>query len=94
MNLWNSVQGCIRQKDDLALSIQDMEELESTALGGNVHMLTPARELVLVHALRRPLQGPLFSAPHIQRSIGDTDVSLTLDIKLDRKTTWEARRLC
>jgi hypothetical protein len=57
------------------------------ALRGLAWLLTPYRELTLVHAVQRPLTDPGLSNPAVARQPGDTTASLSIDIAVDAPST-------
>lgn len=72
-------------------------DLNALALQGTHWMVTPSREIVLVHAVQQPLIAPAFSKLSATRGLGQTSAEL-LDrfpisgkstIKLDIEAKWE-----
>jgi hypothetical protein len=52
-----------------------------------VDMLTPCRELTLVHAVSKPLQPPAITLLCANRQIGETSAGLRVSVEADRKST-------
>lgn len=63
------------------------DKLRTLALKGRLWMLTPNRELTLVHAVRQPLIKPVFQQAVPQREKSQTFVTLTGSIRMDGKST-------
>lgn len=71
------------------LSKQRRGELRAMALEGQHWMLTPSDELVLVHAVEKPLKPPVFSLgeANLDRRAGETFVSLVGTLAVHAKST-------
>ncbi|WP_063563837.1 hypothetical protein [Paenibacillus sp. O199] len=73
------------------------DQLRDLALEGRLWMLTPSREITLVHAVRQPLLAPAFKHFKINRNKGETYAVLTDSIgvcgkstaKLDIQAKWD-----
>lgn len=67
----------------------DLEDLRATAAAGRNWLQLPYRTLVLVHAVQQPLQIPAFGQLAVapDRTLGDTGVSLALQLDVDGKST-------
>ncbi|MFD6878348.1 MULTISPECIES: hypothetical protein [unclassified Streptomyces] len=53
-------------------SVAAIEEARSHAVAGRVAQLTPATELLMIHAVRCPVDPPAFSGPTVERAPGET----------------------
>jgi hypothetical protein len=64
-------------------------QLKAMALAGQHWMLTPSDELVLVHAVEKPLEPPVFSLgeANLERAAGETFVSLAGTLAVHAKST-------
>jgi hypothetical protein len=58
----------------------DREKVRKTALWGANWLITPYRELTLVHATQAPVYEPRFGALNLERAIGAQDVKLSGNI--------------
>ncbi len=56
---------------------------KSILLSGEAYMITPYREVTIVHAVRQPLTVPQFTAPYITRDLGKTFALLGDTIEVD-----------
>jgi hypothetical protein len=80
-----------------AVTAKVKERLRRLGVDGRHWMLTPFRELVIVHAVQQPFFAPDISALTVQRDFGSTAAELhgTFDVhawstgKLDYLATWE-----
>ncbi len=63
------------------------KQLEAAAVTGQVWALTPARELVLVHAVRQPLKTPEFDRLAAGKVLGQTFATLGGPLSFSRKST-------
>ncbi len=63
------------------------DQLREYALNGRHWMLTPYRELTLVHAVQRPLMAPAFQNLNSKRELGQTFATLADFIKVCGKST-------
>lgn len=63
------------------------DQLKEYALNGCHWMLTPYRELTLVHAVQQPLMAPAFQNLNSKRELGQTFATLTDFIKVCGKST-------
>lgn len=65
----------------------DLDALRRDAEEGRLWTLTPARELMLVHAVRAPLSDPVWDGLTVARDQGATPVTVTSSVKLSQKST-------
>ncbi|WP_158849579.1 Ig-like domain-containing protein [Saccharothrix deserti] len=72
---------------DLALLSEDVVLLTQRALEGGHWALTPARTLVLVHAVQQPLGRPIIDELVAQRDFGATSARLTGTIRVHPSST-------
>jgi len=61
--------------------------LQSAAVAGRHWMLTPFRELQLVHAVRQPLLAPRVDSLSVSRKLGETVATFRGKLELSRKST-------
>lgn len=73
--------------EKLATFVRDVAVATRSALEGGHWMLTPARDLVLVHAVQQPLGHPEIGQLTIQRDIGETAAHLTGEVRVHAKST-------
>jgi hypothetical protein len=71
----------------LAQAGQTAAAAPELAARGLAWLLTPYRELTLVHAVQQPLTDPDLSNATATRQLGDTGVTLSLDIAVDAPST-------
>lgn len=64
-----------------------MDKLRYYALQGRHWMVTPFRDITLIHAVQQPLGVPTFSNLHSTRQIGDTFATLIDHLNVNRKST-------
>jgi hypothetical protein len=75
-------------QNDAGLSTADLATQRGYAVNGRNWLLTPAQPLVLVHAVRRPLVPPTFTAAVSDRGLGSTVSTLRADgLRISRKST-------
>jgi hypothetical protein len=72
-----------------AAATQGAEAYRQLALLGSSRMLTPSRNLELVHAVQQPLEGPVFSSPQALRYSGATFAYFNGQVKVHGDTTGE-----
>ncbi|MFB9275559.1 hypothetical protein [Cohnella cellulosilytica] len=77
----------IEEADPALASAATRDYLRRLALEGRLWMLTPNRELTLVHAVRQPLIEPVFQQIVPNREKSQTYVTLTGSIGMDGKST-------
>ena len=64
-----------------------IDKLHYYALQGRHWMITPFRDITLVHAVQQPLGVPAFNNLHSTRKIGDTFATLIDDLSINVKST-------
>jgi hypothetical protein len=71
------------------LKSKNIPNLKEAATAGLCWILTPWRQLTLVHAVQRPLKQPHISkaAQTPQRTLGDTNAELQMNLDFDGKST-------
>ncbi|HYF95367.1 MAG TPA: hypothetical protein VD969_24415 [Symbiobacteriaceae bacterium] len=82
---------------EAGLPAVQMNALRALVLGGGHWMLTPHRNLMLVHAVQQPLIEPAYQALEAEKALGDTHAIIKDDItvngkstdKLDIMATWD-----
>jgi hypothetical protein len=67
----------------------NIKDIEKLALTGRHSMLSPAREIELVHAVKQPLEIPVIEALVPVRKFAETDVSINIRFKVHGKSTGE-----
>lgn len=74
---------------EAGLSPTEQEDLRTRAILGLHWMLTPFRELTLVHAVRQPLQALSFTSLHAERALGQTFAMIvdSATVVVDGKST-------
>ncbi|KAA8786728.1 hypothetical protein EC604_23145 [Paenibacillus amylolyticus] len=77
----------IEEKGPSLPSAATRDYLRRLALEGRLWMLTPSRELTLVHAVRQPLIEPVFQETVANREKSQTYVNLKGSIGMDGKST-------
>ncbi|AIQ58818.1 hypothetical protein [Paenibacillus borealis] len=77
----------IEEADPALASAATRDYLRRLALEGRLWMLTPNRELTLVHAVRQPLIEPVFQQVMANREKSQTYVTLNGSIGMDGKST-------
>ncbi|MBI2322219.1 MAG: hypothetical protein HYU88_09075 [Chloroflexi bacterium] len=74
---------------EAGLSPTEQEDLRTRAIRGLHWMLTPFRELTLVHAVRQPLKALSFTSLHAERALGQTFATIVdgSSVVVDGKST-------
>jgi hypothetical protein len=80
MSIWNWIK-------ESGISSEVIDKLRYYALQGRHWMLTPFRDITIVHAVQQPLGLPAFHNLHSTRKRGDTFATLIDDLKINRKST-------
>ncbi len=83
----SELRGLQRRLSIPAAQIEKAERLNSAALDAIHWMLTPSRELTLVHAVQQPLVTPDLSNIQSTRKIGSTFTRLSAHCPIDGKST-------
>ncbi|BCY08687.1 hypothetical protein [Actinoplanes sp. L3-i22] len=65
----------------------DLDALRRDACEGRLWTLTPARDLMLVHAVRTPLRAPAWAELRVHREPGATPVAVTSAMQISQKST-------
>lgn len=80
MGIWSWIQ-------EQNLSIEKLTELREIAINGRHWMLTPYREINLVHAVQQPLIAPQFQKLFIEKNLSETFAVLKDTFLIDGKST-------
>lgn len=93
MGIWNWLQERIDQEltsnnspEELKQLTAEISRLAQAAIEGNHWMITPPKELVLVHAVQQPLAAPVLSIQAL-RTLGSTSASIAGFLEVHRQST-------
>lgn len=68
----------------------NMKEIRSLAFSGQHWMVSPSREIELVHALQQPLDAPVISQLLPDRDFGETIATINIQMKVHGESTEKA----
>lgn len=74
-------------KDELAVDSAQYKQLRQGVVDGRHWMFTPSKEMVLVHAVQRPLTSPDFVTLGAKRALNDTTATFSGVVKVHGKST-------
>lgn len=81
MGLWQALADSLRDRPD------ELQRFEQMALNSEMWMLTPSRQLELIHATVRPISAPVIKEIGASRRAADTFARVRVRVELDARST-------